>query len=80
MSMNNILTIEVKAGTEPCNVDVDKMHETLLQLPAEKYIELYHTMRDRIEGSTYYCIDDSLINPQSVAKALSEAKKMGYFI
>jgi hypothetical protein len=47
--MENIINIVVEAGTEPCDVDVGVLHETLLQLPAEKYIELYRRMQKTME-------------------------------
>lgn len=50
---SNIVSITVQMGTEPCKVDVEVMHETLLQLPAEKYLELYHMMKDRVENRIY---------------------------
>jgi hypothetical protein len=46
---NNIKSIAVDTGTEPCDVDVGALHETLLQLPAEKYIELYRRMQKTME-------------------------------
>lgn len=52
--MNNIISMTVQTGTEPCKVDVEVMHETLLQLPAEKYLELYHMMKDRVENRIYH--------------------------
>lgn len=50
---NNIVSITAQMGTEPCNVDVAVMHESLLQLPAEKYLELYHMMKNRVENKIY---------------------------
>ena len=40
------VTIELtaKAGSEPCNIDVNLLHETLLKMPAEKYLDLYGLM------------------------------------
>lgn len=37
----------VELGDE-CEVEVDKLHETLLKLPAEKYLELYKRMYAKI--------------------------------
>ena len=54
---SNIISITAQSGTEPCNVDVVTMHETLLQLPAEKYLELYHMMKDRVENKIY-CVPE----------------------
>lgn len=31
-----------------CEVDVEILHNTLLNLPAEKYLELYHKMQGKI--------------------------------
>lgn len=50
---SNIISITAQSGTEPCNVDIAIMHESLLQLPAEKYLELYHMMKDRVENKIY---------------------------
>jgi hypothetical protein len=47
--MDNILSMVVNTGTEPCNVNVGMLHETLLKLPAEKYIELYRLMQEKME-------------------------------
>lgn len=35
---------------DKCLVDTDKLHEMLLQLPAEKYLELYHMMQFHVTG------------------------------
>lgn len=35
---------------EECEVDVDILHETLLKLPAEKYLELYKKIYTNIYG------------------------------
>ena len=55
---SNIVSITAQMGTEPCNVDVAVMHESLLQLPAEKYLELYHMMKNRVDGVVMYFDDD----------------------
>ncbi len=53
--MNKVITeITAKFADEECKVDVDKLHEVLLALPAEKYIALYHAMKSRIEGVLFY--------------------------
>lgn len=41
------VTVELtaRAGSEPCNIDINLLHETLLKMPAEKYLELYALMR-----------------------------------
>lgn len=40
------VVVELKARTaeEPCNIDVHLLHETLLKMPAEKYLELHMLM------------------------------------
>lgn len=43
----NIVRIQAEIGSEPCGVDVDTLHETLLMLPADMYIELYRKMQKR---------------------------------
>ena len=50
---NNIISMTVQTGTEPCNVDIAVMHQSLLQLPAEKYLELYHMMKNKVENRIY---------------------------
>lgn len=39
--------IIAETGDE-CEVDVEILHSTLLNLPAEKYLELYHKMQGEI--------------------------------
>ena len=46
--MHNIINILTEAGTEPCMVDVNSLHDALLQLPAEKYLSLYRLMKTQI--------------------------------
>ena len=41
--------ILAEAG-EVCEVDVDILHNTLCDLPAEKYIDLFHKMQMKIYG------------------------------
>ncbi len=55
---SNIVSIIAQSGTEPCKVDIAVMHESLLQLPAEKYLELYHMMKNRLDGVVMYSNDD----------------------
>ena len=50
---SNIISITAQLGTEACKVDVAVMHESLLQLPAEKYLELYHMMKNRDDNEIY---------------------------
>lgn len=53
--MSSIITeITAKVADEECKVNVDKLHEMLLALPAEKYIELYCEMKSRIERKVVY--------------------------
>lgn len=33
---------------EKCEVDVKSLHKTLLDLPAGKYLELYHMMQNEV--------------------------------
>lgn len=44
---NNILSILSSA-------DAGEIYETLLKLPAEKYLDLYHMMKNRAENKTYF--------------------------
>ena len=52
--MANIIRISAEAGSEPCEVDIDVLHETLLQLPTDKYLKLYHTMQRKVIGEPYW--------------------------
>lgn len=45
----NIKNILTEAGSEPCMVDVNMLHDTLLQLPAGKYLELYNLMKNQMD-------------------------------
>jgi len=47
--MVTIKHIIAEAGEE-CNVDIDVLHDTLLKLPAEMYLNLYQKMHMRIYG------------------------------
>lgn len=49
--MRNVITISAVSGSEDCQVDVNMLHEVLLQLPAEKYIALYRKMEKQMEGT-----------------------------
>ena len=37
---------------EPFNVDIEMLHEALLEMPAAAYFELYGIMKREIEGKT----------------------------
>lgn len=41
--------IVTELGDE-CEVEVDVLHETLLNLPAEKYLDLFNKMHEKIYG------------------------------
>lgn len=43
-----VVDMTARAAEETCNVNVDILHETLLKLPAEKYLELYKLMSENI--------------------------------
>ena len=43
-----VVEMTARTADETCNIDVDVLHETLLKLPAEKYLELYKTMTEEI--------------------------------
>lgn len=45
--MVKTITAEMR---DRCRVDVDKLHEMLLQLPGEKYLDLYHLMQFHVTG------------------------------
>lgn len=56
--INNMYTVKnilVEAGEE-CRVDIDDLHNALLNLPAEKYLDLYRHMTKMI--SYYYDINE----------------------
>lgn len=48
-----IKDIKAEMGEE-CEVDVAVLHNTLLKLPAEKYLELHQRMKGHIEGYPYW--------------------------
>lgn len=52
-TMENIINILAEAGSEPCRVEVNQLHDALLHLPAQIYIELYYMMMEDIEGRAY---------------------------
>lgn len=52
--MENIINILAEARSEPCRVQVNQLHDVLLHLPAQVYIDLYYMMRADIEGRAYY--------------------------
>lgn len=45
----NIISISVQYGNEPCMVDVNRLHNFLLQLPTEKYMQLYQLRKYKVE-------------------------------
>ena len=45
---DNIKEILVTVSDEPCNVDIEILHRTLLSLPAGLYLELYEQMHNSI--------------------------------
>lgn len=47
--MRTTKTVIIECG-EDCKVDVDILHEALLGLPAEMYLNLYRKMRMNIYG------------------------------
>ena len=51
MKTRNIKRIVVESGTEPCDVDVNMLHETLLALPAEIYLKLFQMMKAKIDSN-----------------------------
>lgn len=48
-----IKSIVAEAGEE-CKVDIDILHETLKQLPADMYIDLFRKMQEKIYGYPAY--------------------------
>ena len=44
-STSVVVELKAKIADEPCNIDIHLLHETLLKIPAEKYLELYGLMR-----------------------------------
>ena len=43
-----VVEMTARTADEACNIEIDVLHETLLKLPAEKYLELYKTMSEEI--------------------------------
>ena len=68
--MPNIKRILVEGGSEPCEVDVSVMHKSLLQLPAEKYLELYRMMQVEMGDREPTCICDVNIDYDAIRKAV----------
>lgn len=51
--MGTITNITAEMGEE-CKVDVNILHETLEKLPADKYLELFRKMQEKIYGYPAY--------------------------
>ena len=52
MDSNSVVnSITIRIADERCNVDVDVLHDALLHLPANKYLELYSYMRKEVHKS-----------------------------
>lgn len=66
----NIVRIQAEIGSEPCGVDMDILHETLLMLPADLYIELYRKMQKKMEKTPI------VIMPQPQPIDAEEAMRM----
>lgn len=49
---DNIKNIMVDVSAEPCKVDIEFLHRTLLSLPAGLYLELYERMHNSIFNRT----------------------------
>lgn len=45
-----VTKILAEASGDVCKVDVDVLHKTLLELPAEKYLDLFEKMHEKIYG------------------------------
>lgn len=46
-----VKTLTVEFASEDCNVDVNVLHDTLLRLPAEKYLALYKLMSEELKNN-----------------------------
>lgn len=77
--MPNIKRILVEGGSEPCEVDVSVMHKSLLQLPAEKYLELYRMMQVEMgdRDLTYFNIDSHELYESVIEEAKLTQCKTG---
>lgn len=53
MGTETIKRITAERG-ETCTVDVEELHETLMQLPASIYVSLYQKMQAHICGISVY--------------------------
>lgn len=79
----NIKNILTEAGSEPCMVDVNVLHDTLLQLPAGKYLELYNLMKNQMDRLgvcatiTVSKHTDSVYS-ERLNRALRQSKNRGY--
>lgn len=56
-SYDNIKEILVTVSEEPCRVDIELLHRTLLSLPAGLYLELYMLMHNSIFNRTKEGVD-----------------------
>ena len=54
---DNIKNIMVEVSAEPCKVEIECLHRTLLSLPAGLYLELYERMHNLIFNRTKEGID-----------------------
>lgn len=50
-----VKNIKAEMGEE-CEVDVLVLHETLLKLPAEKYLLLHQRMKEHVDGYPYWTV------------------------
>ena len=54
---------------EKLSANADELHEELLKLPAEMYVNLYHMMKSKMENSYFVsngCISSSYISSGAV--------------
>jgi len=49
LKVQTVKNITVELGEE-CKIDVDMLHDTLVKLPAEMYLKLYHKMQVKVLG------------------------------
>lgn len=52
--IQNVKQFIVEFGSDPCLVDSEKMHNMLLRLPAEVYIQIYFLMKERMENPNIF--------------------------
>ena len=54
---------------EKLSANVDELHKELLKLPAEMYVDLYHTMKSKMENR--YFVSNGCISASSISSGVA---------